>query len=630
MVDLNTITKELRLGCQRLGVAVSETFAALVASTIVRPEGDAFYVERNLEDTEARAVVDGALRQLLGPTKSPQLETLKLQASYEAAVLEMEQRLEVERKVRADLEEQVLEQIVGSPSLSLVEDFDGMTLLYEWIFKMIQIRSDGSGGVSSPSTSGRTGGPHAENQAAIEREIAAALESVFPRVGVRSFVALSRSEKTAQLEELCSIVLGIRLFNKHLGNGGIGLPSIEQDEILTMPVAKVPRPEKPDLATNSDRTGIEQTMQALGIEIRLTQDACEAYQKHLTTLSLADVGNSAEHVQAREELYCRRQQLVYLTSLQDEMAGMLERRASDLQAYRKEMKELDALVGARTSVPKEQIYPKFDSLAQIYLVASQEARLLQERQQLFAVLARHKAAYNPRLRIGKTVRMAVSKADEGDDDKSGSESRPVTAPEADAPRRLNMEDTPDFMSLPLDFQGFCIASLITFAILVPGKPELGVVKYMGRYCVFASEATMNQFMASPQSHFFGVRQTCYRSPSLIHLLRLQEDFPKSSLVSILRGREGHRVEISPSGDVAAPSSPSHRHLVELKIETNYASNDRLLSRGDSPQGSIASDSLLNSKARKLPKLRGKDSEIAVPNAPPKERTPKVLNIKFRL
>merc|ERR550514_1360030 len=95
------------------------------------------------------------------------------------------------------------------------------------------------------------------------------------------------------------------------------------------------------------------------------------------------------------------------------------------------------------------------------------------------------------------------------------------------------------MRLPLDFQGFCIASLTGLSILVPGRPELGVVQYRGRYCVFASEAAMNQFMASPESHFLGVREASRRSPALIHLLRLHEDFPKSSLVSILRGREGH-------------------------------------------------------------------------------------------
>merc|ERR1719159_1963144 len=63
-----------------------------------------------------------------------------------------------------------------------------------------------------------------EERKAVERECAAALESVFPRVGLRAFVSLTPNEKAAQLQELSAIVLGIRLFNSHLGKGGTCLP----------------------------------------------------------------------------------------------------------------------------------------------------------------------------------------------------------------------------------------------------------------------------------------------------------------------------------------------------------------------------------------------------------------------
>ena len=61
----------------------------------------------------------------------------------------------------------------------------------------------------------------------VEREVAAAVESVFPRIGLKSFVQLSSEEKKVQLEELTSIVTGIRLFNKEAGKGGVGLESFE-------------------------------------------------------------------------------------------------------------------------------------------------------------------------------------------------------------------------------------------------------------------------------------------------------------------------------------------------------------------------------------------------------------------
>ena len=62
---------------------------------------------------------------------------------------------------------------------------------------------------------------------AAEREIAAALESVFPRVGLKSFVRLEPEEKSAQLMELAKIVLGIRLFNREEDRGGAGLDDMD-------------------------------------------------------------------------------------------------------------------------------------------------------------------------------------------------------------------------------------------------------------------------------------------------------------------------------------------------------------------------------------------------------------------
>jgi len=67
----------------------------------------------------------------------------------------------------------------------------------------------------------------------IEREVAAALESVLPRAGLRPFISLATPEKVAQLCELSNIVIGIRLFNWDIGKGGVGLESF--DEIINHP-----------------------------------------------------------------------------------------------------------------------------------------------------------------------------------------------------------------------------------------------------------------------------------------------------------------------------------------------------------------------------------------------------------
>ena len=57
----------------------------------------------------------------------------------------------------------------------------------------------------------------------MEKEVAAALESVIPRAALNPFIMLNKTEKVTQLTELSNLVLGIRLFNKQIGKGGATL-----------------------------------------------------------------------------------------------------------------------------------------------------------------------------------------------------------------------------------------------------------------------------------------------------------------------------------------------------------------------------------------------------------------------
>lgn len=58
--------------------------------------------------------------------------------------------------------------------------------------------------------------------------MAAALESVIPRAALGPFISLNPSEKVSQLVELSHLVVGIRLFNKEIGKGGISMVAMEE------------------------------------------------------------------------------------------------------------------------------------------------------------------------------------------------------------------------------------------------------------------------------------------------------------------------------------------------------------------------------------------------------------------
>jgi len=59
------------------------------------------------------------------------------------------------------------------------------------------------------------------NSFSVEKEVAAALESVIPRAALGPFVSLNPSEKVTQLVELSNLVIGIRIFNKEINKGGV-------------------------------------------------------------------------------------------------------------------------------------------------------------------------------------------------------------------------------------------------------------------------------------------------------------------------------------------------------------------------------------------------------------------------
>jgi hypothetical protein len=174
-------------------------------------------------------------------------------------------------------------------------------------------------------------------------------------------------------------------------------------------------------------------------------------------------------------------------------------------------------------VPKEQVYPRFDTVARGYRTAWQEVQSLEARRKLYGVLKDLRKEHFPKLPPGafeliQRYRESGLEEDDGEEPLD-LDTLPGPGPNTDSfkPVRLTVENSPDFLQLPLDFQGFCVHTLVTQdRLLVPGNPALGVVKYAGRFCVFATEKGMMEFCAdasAPDRFFGGVRDVCYKHPS---------------------------------------------------------------------------------------------------------------------
>ena len=86
----------------------------------------------------------------------------------------------------------------------------------------------------------------------------------------------------------------------------------------------------------------------------------------------------------------KRQFLIYILELKSDVQ-ISEANIDGLQSkYIKEITELKNLIGNKSSIPKDQVYPKFDSLSQIYSQLLEEKNLAILRRELFKVLLEFK------------------------------------------------------------------------------------------------------------------------------------------------------------------------------------------------------------------------------------------------
>ena len=130
--------------------------------------------------------------------------------------------------------------------------------------------------------------------------------------------------------------------------------------------------------------------------------------------------------------------------------------------------------------------------------------------------------------------------------------------------------------------------------MLPGNPSLGVLRYRNTFNVFVSDDALRDFTADPGRYIDGVVAAARKAPELIHLLRLQDHFPKASLTYLMRGLRAAQGQaggvMGPGGGVThpllAPGAPEMRdaatetpvHFVEKHIDPKYDWNEWSLRR----------------------------------------------------
>jgi hypothetical protein len=607
---------------------------------VFEKDASTFALEREVSPEQTKKVIIKSVERLL-ERDSPSLETVKMQIEYDTSFQKFDNDAQKIARVR--------NKMISSHKISIVEvemdeanDFEALTTLYRKIFRFLLD--------FAPTEKQVT-----ENVRSIEREVAAALESVFPRIGLKAFVQLNVDEKQAQLFELARIILGIRLFNKDQGRGGAGLQDIERESVkvathcistfdqevesFTDACAKYQKAivrallerRKFDIDANSEVARLNRLEDAYKADDKNDQDDDREAKGEAKAAAKSEYDPSQPLVRAelistfiidrwQEELTNRRQYLGFLRLLQDEMQGLQEKTMSLNELLQQELINLRSLVGTKTSVSKEVVYPRFDSLGSTWIELFQLNTILKARQGTYQALSKYRLSFTPTLAekfYTETAKVAAANKDDlfGGTIDIGAAAHATTEAQAkdDGERKLfqqlmqpnknqpidlsafesgdtpatllTPENTADFMSLPLEIQGFCPWTMVhARGLLVPGKPNLGVVRFDNMYFVCDHEAGLRAFIMDPATYLNTIREKVMASPEYIHLLRMQKWFPGTSIHKLL---EQQAVESSggetkqgfggkPATKDASTDTPIH--FVERHIDNNYHWNEWELRR----------------------------------------------------
>lgn len=91
--------------------------------------------------------------------------------------------------------------------------------------------------------------------------------------------------------------------------------------------------------------------------------------------------------------------------------------------------------------------------------------------------------------------------------------------------------------------------------------------------MFSEEQAIDQFLEDPEGYMRKVIDVCRINPELIHLLKLQEEFPDASLTALLQGKDGMHPLFSISPLMVNKEIQTPTHFVDKHISPHYHWNE---------------------------------------------------------
>ena len=225
----------------------------------------------------------------------------------------------------------------------------------------------------------------------------------------------------------------------------------------------------------------------------------------------------------------------------DELHSSIQFKESLITNYENEKNAILDIIGNQASISKDQSYPRFQNLAKMYTKFQEQVFILDIRENVFRKL--YDFINNNDIKLEYDLdawegcfQLYTDKLDiyEKQDEpifsfESGAYNNGVTL--------LKHDSTADYLDIKLEYQGFCIVTLLNKrGLLVSGRPAV-VAKYNEKYMVFCTHQCLQEFIDNPQKYIDGLNEYVKENSYLINLLNMTEEFPNGNLANMFRDKE---------------------------------------------------------------------------------------------
>lgn len=551
------ILKFIVYKCRENNNPVADSLVAYVLNIQYDDNEEDFYFKSNdrLPESKAQELIVKTMH-LLELKEDGILETLKLQVTYELAHVKEEDKVE-QIKTFFDSEINNLIKEITSFQNTSKKDYDSIQI-HKKIFSFLLIKTrQNTLNSLNDFTSNLT------NQTlgiSSEREIYAILDNVLPKSGLPPFVSLSSQDKIAQLNDLSNIVMGIRLLNGEIGKGGIGLLTLNDMR----------------KRLNSDLSNDVKQFYNNITEI------CEKYTLIYENIDFSVIVDKYEFEvleKIRKFIIYYRQAMTYLSMLMDDLHNSSTIIDTLSINYDKEIKFLIEIVDKKSAISKEQAYPRFENLAKMYSKFQEQVFILNIRENVYHKLydfitnndippdfnekyfEERFDQYLENLDIYAKLMQEQAFSFE-----SGLYQNGVTV--------LLPHTTADFLDIKLEFQGFCLVTLLKkHGLLVNGKPSV-VTKFKDKYMVFYNHTSVQDFIDNPDFFLDEIFSYVRKHAYLINLLNMTDDFPMANLSILFRDKDMYTYKYKNSSVMVDKDIQTPVHFYENGlIDRNYVWNE---------------------------------------------------------